>query len=56
VIEVYKQGVDRTLLRESLGWSWDERAQALLALLRAAEEFKRAGERLRGPKDPVPER
>ena len=47
VIEIYKQGVDRTLLRESLGWTWDERAQALIALLRAAEEFRRAGERLR---------
>ena len=48
VIEAYKRDVDRTLLRESLGWTWDERARALVALLRAAEEFRRAGERLRG--------
>jgi hypothetical protein len=47
VIEAYKRDVDRTLLRESLGWTWDERALALVALLRAAEEFRRAGERLR---------
>ena len=48
VVEAYKRDLDRTLLREALGWSWVERARALVALLRAAEEFSRAGERLRG--------
>lgn len=46
VIEAYKRHVDRTLLRESLRWTWDERARALMALLCAATEFRAAGERL----------
>jgi hypothetical protein len=47
VIEVYKKDVDRTLLREALTWTWDQRAKNLMALLRAAEAFEQAGSRLR---------
>ncbi len=47
VIEAYKRDVDRTLLRENLKLSPEERARELMALLRAAEEFQRAGQALR---------
>ena len=47
VVDAYADGVDRTLLRETLALSWDERVRDLMALIRAAEEFRRAGERIR---------
>lgn len=43
VIEVYKRDVDRTLLRENLKLSVDERFRKLMALQRFAEELRRAG-------------
>jgi len=43
VIEAYKKDVDRTLLRENLKRSVEERFQSLIALQRAAEELRRAG-------------
>ena len=43
VIEAYKKDVDRTLIRENLLRTPDERARNLMALQRAAEEFRRAG-------------
>ena len=43
VVEAYKRDVDRTLLRENLARTHDERVLELMALLRAAEEFQRAG-------------
>ena len=43
VIEAYKKDVDRTLIRENLRRTPDERARNLMALQRAAEEFRRAG-------------
>ncbi len=48
VIEAYKQGVDRTLLRENLRRTPDERVRALVELQRFAEELERAGSR--GPR------
>ena len=42
VIEAYKKDVDRTLLRENLRRTPDERLQALMALQRFAEELQRA--------------
>ncbi len=48
VIEALKREVDRTLLRENLKLSVEERARELIALLQAAEEFQRAGRVLRG--------
>jgi hypothetical protein len=43
VIEAYKQHVDRTLLRENLKKSVEERLLALAELQRFAEELRRAG-------------
>jgi hypothetical protein len=48
VIEVYKRGVDRTLLRENLKQTPDARVRALMRLQRLAAEARRAGARLRG--------
>jgi len=42
VIEAYKKDVDRTLIRENLRLTVDERLQNLEALLRDAEEMRRA--------------
>ena len=47
VIEVYKKGVDRTLLRENLRRTVQERVDNLLALQRLASEARRAGEAAR---------
>lgn len=47
VIELYKQGVDRTLIRENLRRTPDERLRALQELLRFAEEVRRAGDAVR---------
>jgi len=43
VVEAFKRDVDRTLLRENLKLTPEERVLELMALLRAAEEFQRAG-------------
>ena len=47
VIERYKEGVDRTLLRENLRRSPEERLRNLQALQRFAAEVRRAGATLR---------
>ena len=43
VIEVYKKDIDRTLLRENLKLSVEERLRQLMELQRFAEELQRAG-------------
>jgi hypothetical protein len=43
VIEAYKKDIDRTLLRENLRRSPEERLLQLLSLQRLAEEARRAG-------------
>jgi len=43
VTEFYKQGVDRTLIRENLRRTPEERFRALQALQRFAEEVRKAG-------------
>lgn len=43
VIEAYKRDIDRTLIRESLKRTVEERILALMQLQKAAEEFRRAG-------------
>src|SRR5262249_35052996 len=43
IIEAYKKDVDRTLIRENLRLSVDERFQQLIKLQQFAEEFRRAG-------------
>jgi len=47
VVELYKQGVDRTLLRQNLRRSVDERILNLMDLQKLAEELRRAGQRSR---------
>ena len=43
VIEAYKSGIDRSLVRENLKRTPDERMRALVALQRFATELRRAG-------------
>ena len=43
MIELYKKGVDRTLLRENLKLTPDQRLRELLRLQRFADELSRAG-------------
>lgn len=45
VIEAYKEHIDRTLLRENLARSPEERVRGLMALQRLADEAARAGRR-----------
>jgi hypothetical protein len=47
VIEAYKAGVDRSLLRERLGRTPAERVDDLVALLAFAEDLAAAGRRQR---------
>lgn len=47
VIDVYKEGIDRTLIRENLRRTPDERFQQLMALQAFAEELREAGRRAR---------
>ena len=43
VIEAYKKDIDRTLLRENLAKTPEERIRDLVQLQRFADEVKRAG-------------
>jgi hypothetical protein len=45
VIDVYKRDVDRTLIRQRLTRSIEERLEDLMELQRFAEELRRAGRR-----------
>jgi len=45
VIEAYKKDIDRTLLRENLKRSIEERLRDLMRLQRFAEDWRRAGKR-----------
>lgn len=47
IIEAYKKDIDRTLLRENLKLTVQQRFENLMALQRFAEELQRAGGRLR---------
>lgn len=51
VIEAYKKGVDRTLLRENLRRSVDERLASLVSLQRLADEARLAGQASRSSVD-----
>jgi hypothetical protein len=46
VIEAYKRDIDRTLLRENLRLSVEERLENLMSMQRFAEELRRAGRAL----------
>lgn len=50
VIEAYKRDIDMTLVRQSLKMTVQQRVDRLIALQKAAEEFKEAGRRLRASK------
>lgn len=45
VIEAYKKDVDRTLLRENLKLTVEERVKKMQAALRFVEEIRRSGAR-----------
>ena len=45
VIEAYKKGIDRTLIRESLKLTVEQRFDRLMELQRFAEELRTAGQR-----------
>jgi hypothetical protein len=45
VIEAYKKDVDRTLIRENLKRTPEERVRNLMALQQAVEELRQAGKR-----------
>jgi hypothetical protein len=47
VIEVYKKDVDRTLIRENLKLTVEERFLKLMELQKFAEELRRAGKEAR---------
>jgi len=47
VIEAYKKDIDRTLLRENLKLTVEQRFDQLMALQRFAEELRRAGQAAR---------
>jgi hypothetical protein len=51
VIEAYKKDVDRTLLRENLKLSVDERFQKFESFARFVEEVRQAGRRHRSGND-----
>jgi hypothetical protein len=48
VVEVYKKDVDRTLLRENLKLTHEQRLLKLQDLQRFAAELQRAGKKARG--------
>lgn len=50
VIEFYKRGIDRTLIRENLRRTPEERIRALESLQRFADEVRRSGEAFRRQK------
>jgi hypothetical protein len=51
VIEAYKKDIDRTLLRESLRKTPEERLRALMALQEFAEELRRGRAAARSSRD-----
>jgi hypothetical protein len=50
VIEFYKKDIDRTLLRENLRLTVEQRFEKLMKLLQFAEELRRAGRQARQQK------
>jgi hypothetical protein len=47
VIEAYKKDIDRTLIRQSLKLTVEERFREAMALARFANELRRAGRKAR---------
>jgi hypothetical protein len=50
VIEFYKKDIDRTLIRENLRLTVEQRFEKLMKLLQFAEELRRAGRQTRQQK------
>ena len=50
VVEAYKKHIDRTLIRENLRLTVDQRFQQLMKLQRFAEELQKAGRKVRQTK------
>jgi len=50
VVEAYKKDVDRTLIRENLKLTVEERFRKAMALARFADELRRAGREARSRK------
>ena len=46
VVEAYKKDLDRSLIRQNLRRSVQERLEALMELQRFAEELRRSGRRI----------
>lgn len=51
LIEAFKKDVDRTLLRENLKLTPQERSEKFLRFMKLAYEVRRAGQRLRESED-----
>ena len=51
VVEAYKSGIDRTLIRENLKLSVEERFRKAMALARFADELRRAGRQARADRE-----
>src|SRR5579864_4246103 len=49
VVEAYKRDIDRTLIRENLKLTVEERFRNAMALARFADELRRAGKAIRNP-------
>jgi hypothetical protein len=49
VIEVYKKHVDRTILRENLKLTPQQRSEKFLAFMRSVWQMREAGEKSRNP-------
>jgi hypothetical protein len=50
VVEAYKKDIDRTLIRENLKLTVEERFRKAMALARFADELQRAGKAARSPR------
>jgi hypothetical protein len=50
IVEAYKKDIDRTLIRENLKLTVEERFIKAMALMRFAEEMRRAGQEARDKK------
>ena len=49
IIELYKKDLDRTLIRENLKLTVEQRFEKAMALQRLAEEVRRAGQKADTP-------
>ena len=49
LVEAYKAGIDRTLIRENLKLTVEERFRKAMALAQLADELRRAGRQFREP-------